>query len=234
VTSRRDLLIGAACLVAGGGAYALQPRRRASLLGTAKLSGIVPAQFGDWTSTDVSNLVAPSEADSLAARLYGQTVERVYRQGDTGAEVMMLLAWGDTQTNELQLHRPEVCYPAFGFTIGDNHPVLLTIARGVDLPARHLVATAPDRRETIAYWTRLGEYTPVSENQQRLDRVRTALHGVIADGLLARFSVMNTDPASAYPTLDQFIAAFIGATAPGDRPALIGTARARALASAAA
>jgi EpsI family protein len=227
-------LIGGACAIAAGAAFALQPRRRASLLGAAKLSSVVPARFGDWTSSDVSDLVAPTEPDSLAAKLYGQTVERVYRQGGGEAEVMMLLAWGDTQTNELQLHRPEVCYPAFGFIISDNHPVMLPISPTVALPGRHLVATAPDRRETIAYWTRLGEYMPVSENQQRLDRVRTTLSGVVADGLLARFSIVDTEPAVAYPILDRFIAALVVATLPADRPALIGTGSARALALSAA
>jgi EpsI family protein len=229
VTSRRDLLIGGACAAAAGAAYGLTPRRRASLLGARKLADIVPARFGDWASTDVSGLVAPDEDDSLAAKLYGQTVERVYHQEASGVEVMMLLAWGDTQSNELQLHRPEVCYPAFGFVIADNHPVLLPLSHGLTLPGRHLVATAPDRRENIAYWTRLGEYLPLDENQQRLDRVRTALHGVIADGLLARFSIVDAESEAAFPLLDQFITGLIAATLPAARPVFIGSARARAI-----
>ena len=59
--------------------------------------------------------VAPETPDSLAARLYGETVGRIYRQQSTGDQVIMLMAHGDVESNELQLHRPEVCYPAFGF-----------------------------------------------------------------------------------------------------------------------
>ena len=77
-----------------------------SLLGDDKLADVVPRRFGAWTSHDVSDLVAPKTEDSLSARLYSQTVGRTYLNTETGAEVMALIAHGDTQSNSLQLHRP--------------------------------------------------------------------------------------------------------------------------------
>jgi EpsI family protein len=137
--------------------------------------------------------------------------------------VMMLLAHGDTQTNELQLHRPEVCYPAFGFEIVRSTPTRVPLAGSAALPARQLVAVAAARRENIVYWTRLGEFLPTSEAEQRFDRVKTALHGLIADGLLARFSIIDGDSDAALVASSRFITGFLAAVRPDARPALVGT-----------
>jgi EpsI family protein len=140
-----------------------------------------------------------------------------------------LLAHGDSQTDQLQLHRPEVCYPAVGYTIVSSAEAGIPLPGGVTLPVRRLVANSPDRREHIVYWTRLGEFFPVSDSQQRRDQLKTALGGYIADGLLARFSVAGSDAPSAFSVLQAFIPAMILATPAGDRPALIGTRFAQAM-----
>ena len=234
MTSRRDLLIGGACLAGAGTAYALIPRRRLSLLGGVTVASIVPTHLPDWTSRDVSDLVAPKEEDSLAARLYGETVGRVYRQTSTGAEVMMLLAHGDTQSDDLQLHRPEICYPAFGYSIHENQAVEIPLTSGVAIPGRELVAVAPDRRETILYWSRLGEYFPTSRSEQHLDRMRTAMKGIVADGILSRFSVQAVEPKAAIAIMLAFVPSLVKGMAPGRRSALIGTSLSQKLASAVA
>jgi EpsI family protein len=202
------------------------------LLGKTTVAAIVPSRLPDWTSRDVSDLVAPKEEDSLAARIYGETVGRVYTQASTGAEVMMLLAHGNTQSDDLQLHRPEVCYPAFGYAIHQNEEFDIPITPGVAIPGRDLVAVAPDHRETIRYWSRLGEYFPISRGDQHVARLRTSLKGVIADGILSRFSVEGVEPSVAFSTMDVFIPSLIKAVAPVHRPALIGTALSQKMASA--
>jgi EpsI family protein len=229
--ARRDLAIGLACLVAAGAAYELTPRRRMTLLGDMKLAQIIPASAGGWSARDVGDLVAPNAEGSLVAKLYGEVVERVYQQASTGAEIMMLVAHGDTQSNELQLHRPEVCYPAFGFEISGNRIAQVPLRNGVTLPARQLVADAPEHRENIVYWTRLGEFLPVDGNEQRVDRLRTAMGGFIADGVLARFSMLGSDPDAAFRVVEGFIPLLLEAMPADRRSALIGTRRADAMAA---
>jgi EpsI family protein len=224
--ARRDLLIMGGCFAAAAGAFSLRPTRRISLLGQKDLDQILPRSVGTWSARDVGDLVAPPAPESLEARLYGQIVERVYRDSSTGAEIMMLVAYGDTQTNDLQLHRPEVCYPAFGFQISGNVPIRLSIPGGVEIPARQLVADAPGRRETIIYWTRLGEFMPDGGAEQRLVRLRTAMDGYVADGVLARFSAVGSDPARIEQKLEEFIPAFVKAIPGASRDILIGTQRA--------
>jgi EpsI family protein len=226
---RRDLLIGAACAAAAATSFALEPRRRVTLLGRKKVADIVPRAFGAWTSQDVSDLVKPQEPGSLAARLYGEEVARRYVDAAAQTAVDVLLAHGDSQTDELQLHRPEVCYPAVGYAIVASAARPVPLPGGVRLPARRLVADSPDRREQIVYWTRLGEFFPVTGSQQRADQLETALGGYVADGLLARFSVAGSDPQVAFGRLEAFIPALISAMAPPDRAALIGTRFAQAM-----
>lgn len=230
--SRRGLVVGSACTAAAGAAYILKPRRELSLLGDRSLEDIVPRTFGPWTSQDVSGLVAPKIEGSLAARLYSQTVGRIYQNGATGGEIMMLLAHGQSSTDDLQLHRPESCYPAFGFTLSGNQPTKVVLARGVDLPVRRLVADAPGRRENIMYWSRIGEYLPTSRDEQRRDRLRTSMDGYIADGLLARFSALGDDTRRSLSVISAFIPELIAATPLAGRGALVGTQLAKTLAAA--
>ena len=226
---RRDLLIGAGCVAAAGAAYALVPRRRVSLLGARKIDAILPRAFGDWTSTDTTDLVAPTEPGSLAARLYGETIGRIYRQASTGVQIMALVAHGDTQSDDLQLHRPEICYPAFGFAITSSRPLDTPLAPGVSIPSRALVASVTDRQEVVLYWTRLGEYLPQTRREQQIDRLRTALNGEIGDGVLVRLSVDSPDTGGAITLMQGFAASLVRAMAPADRAALIGTERASKL-----
>ncbi len=229
--SRRDVLIASACAVAGGAALALKPRHHVALIGAKTMDVIVPRTVGAWSSRDVGDLVAPKTEGSLMAKLYSQTVQRIYQDASTGAEVMMLLAYGDTQSNDLQLHRPEVCYPAFGFAMSDSRPVQLPLAGAATLPSRQLVANAPGRRECIVYWSRLGEFLPINGNEQRADRLRTAMRGVVADGLLARFSMLGSDPVEVFGTLEAFIPSLLRTVAADQRAVLIGTERAMAMAA---
>jgi EpsI family protein len=226
---RRDLLIGGACVTASAGAYGLTPRRRVSLLGSEKLDDIVPRTFGEWTSVDMNDEVAPREEGSLASKLYGQTLGRLYTNAKTGAEVMMLLAWGDTQSNQLQVHRPEVCYPAFGYHIDLSAPLSLALGGSLALPARRLVVSNARHREGIVYWTRLGRHLPRTVAEQRIDRFRTALAGEIPDGLLARFGWEMGDHAPDAGPVERFILELITAVRPLRRPALVGPAIAAGL-----
>lgn len=226
---RRDLLIGAGCAVAAGAGAALKPRRHVSLLGEHEtLASIIPTNFDGWRSEDVGDPMAINARGNTLERLYTQMVTRLYINDEVRASVLMLLAYGGSQTDELQLHRPEVCYPAFGFSLLKNEVTALSIGRGVNLPGRRILADNGERREYVTYWTRMGEYLPVSGGQQREDRFRIAMHGVIPDGLLSRFS-MTSDAPGAWGEIETFVAALVKAVPVQHRRVLIGTERANAM-----
>ena len=228
--NRRELIIGGACLATAATAEVMRPHRRVSLLAEGqKLEDAIPRSFGQWEMRDSEGVVAPQSEDSLAAKLYNQTVTRMFAAPD-GSVLMLLIAYGNTQSDTLQLHRPEVCYPAFGFEVTQSRPAALPLAAGVSLPGRDLVAVAPGREERISYWTRVGEYLPVDNSEQRRMRFRTALAGIIPDGVLVRISNVQPEAAAGFAMNARFAADLIRAVPTPYRPALVTTEKARQLA----
>lgn len=224
---RRDILLGGLAVSALAGAEALRPRKRLILLPKGStIEAALPKEFGHWQAQSANDLVGPEQAGRLARSLYSETVSRVYTEAATGAAVMLLAAYGDTQSDLLQLHRPESCYPAVGFTLRSARSIELPLPGGGTLPVRHVVAYTEQRTENIVYWTRMGETLPQTGGEQRIARLENAIQGFVPDGILVRCSVLG-DSNEAFQVADRFIAALLRATPRDQRPALIGTDLAR-------
>lgn len=220
--NRRDMVFAGLGLAGLGLAEGLRPRRRMILLQGATIEKAMPMDFTGWSSETASNLVGPEMAGKLAKSLYSEMVARTYYSEADGAEVMVLAAYGDTQSDLLQVHRPETCYPAVGFNLELSEPLALPVAAGVTLPVRKVVAAAEGRTENIIYWTRIGEALPQSGEAQRNARLRNSMQGFVADGILFRCSVLG-DPKDAFPVLERFVPALLRAIPTPVRKAFIGT-----------
>jgi EpsI family protein len=227
--ARRDLLLGAACLAGAAGGAALKPRREVKLLQSGKIADLAPPSFGGWLSEDVGDPYAVNGKGTLSAKLYNELVVRQYTNQAAQAAVLMLLAYGGKQSDELQLHRPEVCYPAFGYTLVRNEPLSLPVGPRVTVPARRLAAEQDDRRESIIYWSRMGELIPQDAGQQRAARLQIGMRGIVPDGLLCRFSMTGENVEQNWMTIDAFVTELLSAIAPGKRNVLIGDDRANLL-----
>ncbi len=219
--NRRDLLLGGALLTAAGGAAALTPRNRLVLLGDRKLEDIIPANIGSWTHVQSSGFVLPKSPGSLADRLYSQTLTRLYASPDR-PPVMLVIAYGAVQNDLLQLHRPEVCYAAVGFTISASQRAVVPLGGGAELPVRELVATTESRTEEICYWTRIGDDLPTDGREQRWVKLRQQMRGYLADGILVRMSTLGSPDSSQFAELRRFAADMVEAVKPTDRDVLIG------------
>jgi EpsI family protein len=225
---RRDALIGLACAGALVAGTRLRPHRKLSLLANGTLDTAVPQHFGLWQSQVGGGLILPRIPGSLANRLYSETITRIYTHTGAGNHaIMLLIAYGSTQNDMLQLHRPENCYPALGFTIQHRHFADLTLATNMVLPAVALTATSSTRIEDILYWTRLGEFLPRTAGDQRMARFRTALRGYVADGVLVRATIIRAENvAPNFGLLSSFLVGLVTAMAPTQRRVLIGSERA--------
>lgn len=223
---RRDLLVGLGCFSALGATETLRPRRKVVLMPTgAKLANIVPRRFPGWEPAQGGDIVIPRTEGTLAARLYSDQLARVYRPVAIGdaTEVMVLIAYGAAQSDVLQLHRPEVCYPAVGFQITARKSVDLLLRSGFGwLPAVALTAELGGRTEDILYWTRVGNSLPRTASEQRGDRLRAAFQGYVGDGMLVRASAVRIGGTPAYGELAACLTGLVEALAPRDRPAFIG------------
>lgn len=229
--TRRDLLMGGGMLAAAGAAAALTPRGRLNLLEPYKIENIVPKTIGSWTDTPTNAVVMPKQEGSLSDLLYSQTLSRLYTSPDK-QPVMVVIAYGDLQSDDLQLHRPEVCYAAVGFQISSSTETDVKLAQGALLPVRELTATSETRTEPILYWTRIGDYLPTSGRDQRTAKLRLAMSGVVADGVLVRLSTVGEPTPATFLALQEFARAMVESVAPKNRPALIGRPLATAMAQA--
>ncbi|WP_397419521.1 exosortase C-terminal domain/associated protein EpsI [Phenylobacterium sp.] len=215
-------------LSALGAAEALRPRSKLKLLKAGgSIEAALPREFGPWVSHE-ANLVNPAQAGRLAQGLYSETVQRAYFNETTGDEVFVLAAYGDTQSDLLQLHRPESCYPAVGFELKMSEATQIPLGRN-RIPGRRVIATMETHSENIIYWTRLGERLPQSAGDQRDARLLNAIDGFVADGILLRCSAIGEAPP-AFALLERFIPQLLSATPRDLRPALVGTDLARRIA----
>jgi len=227
--NRRDLLLGGGLFGAAAAAAALTPRQRLVLLENRKLEDIIPQRVGDWQHIASQGFVLPKSPGSLADRLYSQTVTRLYAS-TTHLPVMLVIAYGAVQNDLLQLHRPETCYTALGFTISASRVADLRLAPRASLPIRQVTATSEARTEQICYWTRIGDDLPTDGNSQRWVKLRQQMNGYLADGILVRLSTVADATPEVYAGLQGFAVALLGAMRPADRAVLIGRPLAAGLA----
>jgi EpsI family protein len=222
VPSRRDLLFGGAAAVAAGTAYARMPRKRLMMIGDDELDKIVPQQIGRWHYAEASGLVLPPP-DQLAHLLYDQQVARTYIADDL-LPIMLLMAYGSSQGGMLQIHRPEICYPASGFRLTATRATQIALGGGHSIPALRFTAHSDTRTEQVLYWTRIGELLPVSWSAQRMAVIRNNLHGYVPDGLLVRVSTISENAEQAREMLQTFTRTMLTELSIPHRRMLIGRA----------
>jgi len=229
---RRDFIIAGACTAALATAEYLRPRREVNLLHGSSLEPQIPSAFGNWRVDTGDEVIAPKVPGSLADKLYSAIVSHSYRD-TTGRlpSIMLLIAYGQSQSDLLQLHRPESCYPAVGFNITQRNAVSIPLPGAAALPSVAITAVAGPRVEDIVYWARLGEYMPQTAGEQRTDRLKTAIAGYIPDGILVRASALRGQEAPHHGDVATFLRDLVMAMAPDHRAVLIGQERAQALLS---
>ncbi|MEO8723320.1 MAG: exosortase C-terminal domain/associated protein EpsI, partial [Sphingobium sp.] len=139
--------------------------------------------------------------------------------------IMLLIAYGASQSDLLQLHRPETCYPAVGMAITARRFAQIALGARAHLPVVELTAESGGRIEDIVYWTRLGEYLPLTAGEQREDRLKAAMAGYIGDGILVRASILRADDTQPpeWDTVANFLAEMVGRISAPHHKALIGT-----------
>lgn len=205
--TRRQFLLGASCLAAAAITFIRKPRLDDGFMGSVKLEDIVPTHFAGWSFVTASGLVLPPQ-DQLQSKIYHQLLTRVYTRGD-GQSIMLLIAYGGSQDGVVQIHRPEICYPASGYSLTRVEDHMARLAPQVLIPSRFIIADSPARREQMIYWTRLGADFPRRWSEQRLSVFEQNMAGIIPDGVLVRISSDNPDASPAI--LDSFAADLYGA-----------------------
>lgn len=205
---RRSLMLSFALLATAVASILLTPTRflvekRPAL----DLEAQIPQSFGDWVKEDLAStlLVAPA-LQTEVQRTYSQTISRIYINSQD-QRIMLSIAYGENQMgNELQVHRPEYCYKAQGFSLIDSNKGQIATASG-DLAVRRLVARQHNRIEPITYWITVGETTALPGMYRKLAQLRYGLQGKIPDGMVIRISSLDSDTENAFRLHEAFITA---------------------------
>lgn len=217
---RRAFVVGGAMLAAAGAAASRIPEPNKPPIPQDKFKAMMPDTIGQWRFQTTSGLVLPPD-DALSARLYDDLVTRAYAN-PAGQVVMFLVAYKNFQNGVLQIHRPEICYPAGGYVLSETTPTDITIGPGRTMHANAFSAAGGERDEQVLYWTRIGNYFPVRWREQRLAVLRANIGRVNPDGLLARVSMANRDRATCMPLMTDFISELRNAAPPAMRSILFG------------
>lgn len=177
------------------------------------LEQTVPERFGDWHMLP-NPLVQASVITKGATSTdqpYDEIVSRTYVNG-RGDMVMLALAYGKNQRQEVKVHRPELCYPAQGFKVLSVKPGVFDGVRspvnGRDVTGQRMVVDGRGTREVVSYWIRIGDTYSGSPWRIRWQIMQEGLQGRMTDGILVRVSQRvasnDADPAPTHALLESF------------------------------
>lgn len=220
---RRAMVLTGLMALTAIGSIAARPSAKGADQGRPRyvLEDIVPKQFGDWKElpAETAQVVNP-QSKELLDKLYSQILSRTYINS-AGYRVMLSIAYGVDQRGDLAAHKPEVCYPAQGFTVESNIQGHVATALGA-IEARRLTTAMGRRKEPVTYWFTMGDQAVKSNWERRVVEIRLGLTGQVPDGLLFRVSSIDPDASRAFAAHDVFVAELLNAVKPADRKRLSG------------
>jgi len=219
-------------LLAAVAAWQLTPRALPGAAGAAPLPQLelaVPPVIGEWrlvpSLREQVDLAVDRDGERLISQPYDQTLLRTY-QNARGEQILLAVAYTRQQSQEVKVHRPEVCYTAVGFEVLSLDPARLDVAAAGTPPVdgMRMVARSVHHTEAVSYWIRMGGIYSQNAFDTRLHLLAEGLQGRLRDGALVRASRIVADPreaAAAYPQIERFLSEFTAALTPEARALLL-------------
>lgn len=214
---RRSILVGTSLAAAGALSYLVAPKAVAKPIEQATFFSAIPDRIGGWTSRKSQEIVLPPLDESN--KLYENQETRIY-EGVGLPSVMLLISYSSVQQNDVQVHRPEVCYPASGFPVISAGPTQISY-RCREFAGRELLADRGGLHERVIYWIRVGNSFPTTWRDQRINMALANLSGSVPDGVLFRVSTIEEPGKSTSTILRTFIEKFLANVAPSFRQAVL-------------
>lgn len=220
--SIRHGFVGLAMVLSALLAYVLTPRDMLAGHGPkVDLEVMIPKELGDWrVDSTVPVVVVSTDVQSRLNKIYSQTLSRTYINSQ-GQRVMLSIAYGADQSDSMQIHKPEVCYPSQGFAVISQNTDILIIDDH-SLPVKRLVAVQGTRVEPITYWIAVGGHVSKSGLERKISSLKFGLSGTIPDGLLFRVSSLSSDSTREFQLHDSFVNAVASAITEPDKVRVFG------------
>lgn len=225
VSRRRSFVVLAGCSLSAIAAVAMVPRRSIVHGPAVVLDAMVPQAFGAWTIDPRIVPVMPNaELQKIIEETYDQTLARTYIN-PAGYQVMLSIAYGGRRNQGMDIHRPEICYPAQGLALrSDTVDAELLIDTQRRLPIKRLVAGSGNRHEPISYWLVIGSDVASFGYGHRIALMKYGLTGRVPDGMLVRVSSVDKNETRSFGMQDSFLRDLLVAVAPAHRERLLGAA----------
>ena len=221
--SFKHIMIGLSMLAAVGLSYALTPQAKIADQGPKlDLETLIPLQFGTWKlDQTIAPIQVSPDVQAALDKVYNQTLTRTY-VNLKGERIMLSIAYGADQGDNVQIHLPEGCYKGQGFAVGDKSESAMQTLFG-QIPVSKLVATMGQRNEPITYWVVVGGEVARNNWEMKKAKLKHALKGEIADGILIRVSSITPDAGRGYELQREFSESMLQAMTPEQRTRLIGS-----------
>lgn len=218
-----SVVLGILMVSSGALTMALTPKQKiADQQERINLEAMIPDKFRDWQiDKSIVPLQVDAETQAKLDKIYNQTLARTYVNSQ-GERIMLSVAYGGDQSDNLTVHKPEVCYYVQGFEIMKTFSAELLTQYG-KLPIKHLLAVKGNRNEPITYWVTVGDKAVLPGFDQKLQQLRYGLTGNVPDGMLVRVSSIDNDNDRAYQLQATFIQDLLLAVNVQERVRLIGT-----------
>lgn len=220
--SIRHIIVGVAMFAALGATAVLQPQKAVAGGAKVTLSDMVPDSFDGWRNDQSARaVVASPDVQKTLSEVYSDILSRTY-VNDRGDRVMLSIAYSGDIVRQMDVHRPEVCYPAQGFQLVRSpwNSTLAVIPGGLD--TKRLVTRLGSRVEPITYWISSGESVGTKTWQRKLAKLRYGLTGQVPDGMLVRVSTIDTNAEAAFALQEAFVRSLVGSLTEADRKRLVG------------
>lgn len=221
---RRAVIAMGSMLLASVAAALTRPTRQQAEFGPAiSLPDIFPEHFGEWEVDPTIVPLQPSpELQKVISETYDQTLARTYRNGAEGYRIMLSVAYGGRQTEGMNTHQPEICYPAQGLSIRKSGWRSQLAVGERTLPLNRLVAGHGARNEPISYWLVVGRNITDFGLQHKLATLKYGLTGRIPDGMLIRVSSVDDDETRSFAMQDRFVRELLASLSTQHRQHLLG------------
>jgi EpsI family protein len=180
------------------------------------LAKMVPSQFKNWQEQlNLAVQIIDPEQQATIAKIYTQTLTRNYVDTN-GNRIMLSIAYGKSQSDNLQLHKPEICYPAQGFTLDKVERLSLNLLNK-PISITRMETHLGQRFEPVTYWTVVGDFVTTTGINKKLTEMRYGMQGKIPDGMLVRVSSIDRDTAKAFAIQAEFATAMVAAISSENR-----------------
>ena len=218
------IVLGVAMIATSLGVRWLQPEPL-PVRAHENLAQAIPSQFGDWKEVSfAADQIDPGKGtvdEPNMDRPYDDVLMRAY--GNSQGEIVLLaVAYGRNQRQEVKIHRPDVCYTAQGFELVERSSSALPF----NVQGTRMLVKAPGRTEAVSYWIRIGDVFTENPWAIRYHILKQGLAGKAVDGVLVRASRIEQTNAAApgmrYRVQEQFLGDLVHALPPAARRLLLG------------